>query len=195
MNTQSFPSPVGRARAEAYLDRLGEQLAHFSAANPKQGAHTLRWGGTQQYNFLQSPTPPTPPALIPYLPGSALLVHANESPRAWAVLMQCSFDQNSEWAASHGSVWLVEFQLLVGVGQANVQMSDYWQGNPVDGFTRQGDASAAPPFSVITSQWPSIPAAQINARVFISGNQSGSPAPFTGGVAGLAAPVMPSGGV
>ena len=154
------------------------------------GGHggSLRWGGTAYYNFLQQVAGPTNPQF-----SSQLLAQAKSygAPRAWTALMQCTFDPNSEWSGSAGKVWTIEFRLYLGVGQANVIMSKYASGNPVDGFTFAGDASAQPPFANLTANWEYFPGDEVNAIVVISGNQTGSPAAFTGSVTAMLAPYSP----
>jgi hypothetical protein len=193
MNARPFPRPVDFGRAQRYVDRLAEEL---EGLKPREGSarhhldKTLRWGGTYQYSFLQQTSAPPPGQEILYLPMTPLLIHSTGSPRVWGVLMACTFDTFSEWQGSHGTTWTVEFRLQVGVGQANVQMSQYWTGNPVDGFTLQGSASTTPPFGQLTSIWPTVPAAEINAYVVISGTQFGSPNTFSGSVSGISAPIF-----
>ena len=152
---------------------------------------TLRWGGSSPYNFLQNepPAPPAPGFL--YLTSNLLAQAKVGRPRTWTVLMQMQFDAGSEWAGSAGSDWLVNFQLLIGAGQVNIALNQYFSGAPATGMTRAGDASPQPPFATLTAFWEAVPAAEINAQVIVSGNQTGSPAPFTGLVSAICSPYYP----
>lgn len=133
---------------------------------------SLRWGGAQYAEFtLQSGPQPTAPLPTVIFQSNLLAQAKAERPRTWSGLMQYSFDLTPDgWGAvGTGVVWIIEFRVYVGVGQAQIQQSDFWQGNPTTGFVRQGAASATPPYAPnITSQWPAVPAAELNAQIVIS---------------------------
>jgi hypothetical protein len=154
---------------------------------------TLRWGGSTPYNFLQQGPPLVPPN-FPYF-DSNLIAHATVPvPRTWSVLMNAQFDAGSEWAGSHLTAWTMIAELFIGVGQAQISMRQLWTGNPVDGFTGPGPSGGIgllAPFADLVAFWPAVPGAEVNARWHFIGNQSGSPAPFTGLVSAVIAPYYP----
>jgi hypothetical protein len=203
-------SPFARFRAERMMadavraERMRSQVVDPQAGGPPPdvdrapvgdlSAHldpTLRWGGSTAYTFLQQ-GPPAPPAPgFAYFQSNLIAQAKVGRPRTWSVLMSCTFDTGSEWAGSHTTNWQVIFQLLVGVGQANIPLQQIFTGNPVDGFTPPGAASKLAPFSTLVAFWEAVPAVEINAQVLINGDQSGSPNAFTGTLGALIAPYYP----
>jgi hypothetical protein len=180
--------------ARAMLEERVEQMLERTGAGAVKFDRTMRWGGEQQFEFVQQNPAPADNLYF----SSQLLARADEPmPRTWSAIMQCSFELFSEFAVS--TVWTVQFSLFIGVGQTNVRMDKFATINPATGAVQVDNGTPAVQQAFNQTQtvqvfWPAFPARAINAQLFLYSNQAGSPAFFTGKASALLAPYIPSDG-